>query len=396
MEELLVGLEREPEESFNAVMQLMVEAGRMAREREQDIFPLPILKALLEKIFLHCQLVDLDELLLQAMNTYADVRLYCIRLIPDVLKAAEDRVLTAARLFNVLRRLNLPKGAKLDKTAKIMVVLSTQHEEEMRLIPGLRKEWTQLWVSWLQFVPFGVNSASLHRRILAAMEKRIIPFMSRPALLIDYLTAAYDAGGLTSILALSSLFHLIQFYNLDYPEFYQRLYALLDQRLIQMAAYRDDFLELFALFMQSDMLPAYLVAAILKRMARLALHAPPMACLWILAWSYNTLQAHPACRIMIHRDEVTVDPYLADEVDPAKCHALDSSLWELQQLTSHWHAPVARQAAILADRFTKLPYRLEEYFLQGSGEYEGELERELSHRWTKQPPLALDIPETLF
>ena len=32
--------------------------------------------------------------------------------------------------------------------------------------------------------------------------------------------------------------------------------------------------------------------------------------------------------------DITQDPYLMDERDPAKCHALESSLWELQVHTN--------------------------------------------------------------
>lgn len=37
-------------------------------------------------------------------------------------------------------------------------------------------------------------SADLHKRILLAMHKKIIPFLSKPTLLIDFLVDSYDQG----------------------------------------------------------------------------------------------------------------------------------------------------------------------------------------------------------
>ena len=50
------------------------------------------------------------------------------------------------------------------------------------------------------------------------------------------------------------------------------------------------------------LLPAYLVAAFVKRLAQLALLAPPQAALTNLALIYNLLLRHPACVLLIHRD----------------------------------------------------------------------------------------------
>lgn len=48
-------------------------------------------------------------------------------------------------------------------------------------------------------------------------------------------------------------------------------------------------------------LPAYLVAAFTKRLARLALTAPPEALLTVLPFICNLLRRHPACRVLVHR-----------------------------------------------------------------------------------------------
>lgn len=43
----------------------------------------------------------------------------------------------------------------------------------------------------------------------------------------DFLTRSYDVGGVVSVMALSSLFVLMTKYGLEYPKFYEKLYALL-------------------------------------------------------------------------------------------------------------------------------------------------------------------------
>jgi U3 small nucleolar RNA-associated protein 19 len=108
-------------------------------------------------------------------------------------------------------------------------------------------------------------------------------------------------------------------------------------------------------------LPAYLVAAFLKRMARLALFAPPAAVLAILPMIYNLLQRHPSCLVLLHRmpenqslNETTEallgrDPYQFDEQDPSKADALQSSLWELEVLKKHLVSAVSS----VVHRFSK-------------------------------------------
>jgi U3 small nucleolar RNA-associated protein 19 len=222
--------------------------------------------------------------------------------------------------------------------------------------------------------------------------------MTRPELLIDYLTDAYNAGGIISLLALSSLFTLIRKHNLDYPEFYPKLYSLLDSRVLHIS-YRRRFLRLLDLFMQSTMLPAAVVAAFAKRVARLALWAPAPSVQWVVPFVYNLLKKHPACRVMIHRqdaDALETDPYDAADPNPATCGALSSSLWELQTLTRHHWGPVARQAGIFSERFTKPPMDLGKVLDEAPFTYAEVIEAELAHRWSKRPPTALDIPAEAF
>lgn len=135
----------------------------------------------------------------------------------------------------------------------------------------------------------------------------------------------------------------------EYPDFYRKLYGLLDPSVFHVK-YRARFFHLADLFLSSSHLPAYLVAAFAKRLSRLALTAPPEALLMVLPFICNLLRRHPACRVLVHRPpgpELDADPYDPEEEDPARSRALESSLWELQTLQRHYHPEVSRAAGVI-------------------------------------------------
>ncbi|KAH0509078.1 Nucleolar complex protein 4-like protein [Microtus ochrogaster] len=185
---------------------------------------------------------------------------------------------------------------------------------------------------------------SLYKKVLVAMHDSILPHLAQPTLMIDFLTSACDVGGAISLLALNGLFILIHKHNLEYSDFYQKLYGLLDPSIFHVK-YRARFFHLADLFLSSSHLPAYLVAAFAKRLARLALTAPPEALLMVLPFICNLLRRHPACRVMVH--QLDADPYDPVEKDSARSHALESCLWELQTLQQHYHPEVSRAAGVI-------------------------------------------------
>ena len=210
------------------------------------------------------------------------------------------------------------------------------------------------------------------KSILRIMENKVAPWFTNPELLMDFLTDSYDAGGSTSILALSGVYYLIDKRGLDYPSFYRKLYSLLDSEILH-SKNRSKFFRLLNTFMGSTHLPADLVASFLKRLSRLTLNAPPAAIVAVVPWIYNLLKMHPACTFMIHREVRTAeakellekegmdDPFLMEEEDPMETHAIESSLWEIVMLQSHYHPNVASMAKIISEQFTKQAYNLEDF-----------------------------------
>ncbi|XP_069352835.1 nucleolar complex protein 4 homolog isoform X3 [Eulemur rufifrons] len=208
-----------------------------------------------------------------------------------------------------------------------------------------RKAFQAMWLSFLKHkLPL-----SLYKKVLVIVHDAILPHLAQPTLLIDFLSSAYDLGGAISLLALNGLFVLIHKHNLEYPDFYRKLYGLLDPSVFHVK-YRARFFHLADLFLSSSHLPAYLVAAFAKRLARLALTAPPEALLMVLPFICNLLRRHPACRVLVHRPqgpELDADPYDPAEEDPAKSRALESCLWELQALQRHYHPEVSKAASVI-------------------------------------------------
>ena len=66
---------------------------------------------------------------------------------------------------------------------------------------------------WLKILRCTISSEAL-KKVLLNMHRKVIPYLTQPTLLIDFLTDAYNSGGVTSLLSLNGLFTLIQEHNL--------------------------------------------------------------------------------------------------------------------------------------------------------------------------------------
>ncbi|CAG8582456.1 11461_t:CDS:10 [Paraglomus brasilianum] len=257
---------------------------------------------------------------------------------------------------------------------------------------------------WLALLKLPMTEES-YKKILLMMHKKVIPHMTQPTMLMDFLTQSYDAGGVISLLALNGLFTLIHEHNLDYPDFYKKLYSLFDRDLMHVK-YQSRFFRLADLFLASTHLPVQLIASFIKRMSRLALASPPHGIIIILPMIYNLIKKHPACMALIHRanedgqkhacgSSTGTDPYDFYEQDPMKTGAIDSSLWELKTLQEHYYPNIATLAKIFQEKFTKPNYNLEG-FLDNNYTTLFEIEMNKKSKKNRDPPLAFEKPKSLF
>lgn len=324
-----------------------------------------------------------------------------------VANAVTEKEAVARRVHALLSLISLPEAQKSrasDDPSVEVTLLAEEHPEhapdhapehakKRRRLSSAHVDWTRAYSykkpftdAWISFLRADLSD-DLFKRVLARLHTHILPSLSQPLLLADVLTDCFSRGGVVSVLALHGLFSLIQSHNLEYAAFYPQLYSLLEPGIF-MVKYRGRFLRLLDDCLRSPLLPAYLVAAFIKRLARLALTGPVTCAALVLPLLFNLLRRHPACLPLVHRPlnspplassapdaeteaasdaagpaatgpanlkakggggelEMGVDAFRAAEGHPARANALQSSLWELQVLRAHYCGSVGRMACIL-------------------------------------------------
>ncbi|KAF9211118.1 hypothetical protein BGZ59_008486 [Podila verticillata] len=260
----------------------------------------------------------------------------------------------------------------------------------MLVLLNHKRVFSDCWIAVLR-LPF---TTVVYKKTLLIVHKRIIPHLPNPTVLMDFLTDSYNAGGAVSLLALKGLFILITEHNLDYPDFFHKLYMLFDRNLMHVK-YRARFFSQVDIFLSSPLLPAQMIAAFIKRMARLALSSPPASIVIIIPFIYNLLKRHPTCMQLIHGSATSEenDSYNHLEDDPMKCNALQSSLWEMQTLQNHFAPNVSTLAKIFNEQFTKPSYNLEDFL---DHTYATMFQNEVSKKRKADAALAVEAPKGLF
>ncbi|XP_057725219.1 protein NUCLEOLAR COMPLEX ASSOCIATED 4-like [Arachis stenosperma] len=291
-----------------------------------------------------------------------------------------------------------------------------------KIAKKMKLKFTQAWLSFLR-LPLPLD---VYKEVLVNLHQVVIPHLSNPVMLCDFLTRSYDIGGVVSVMALSSLFILMTQYGLEYPNFYEKLYVLLVPSIF-MAKHRARFFQLLDSCLKSPLLPAYLAASFAKKMSRLLLSIPPSGALVITALIHNILRRHPSINCLVHwedqvdegkgdkaTDEATaansddakvsasqklgIDHFNYGEPNPKKSNAMRSSLWEVDTILQHYCPPVSRFALSLENDLTVRAKTSEVNVGDfSSGSYATIIGAEMSRR-VKQVPLAFykSTPSTLF
>ncbi|KAJ1332125.1 hypothetical protein BSLG_008944 [Batrachochytrium salamandrivorans] len=175
---------------------------------------------------------------------------------------------------------------------------------------------------WLAFMR---NALPKYTSCLESLHQKIIPHLAEPVHLMDFLVDAYNTDGIISLLALNGIFTLINEHNLDYPDFYSKLYALFDASLLHYK-YRARFFRMADLFLSSS---------------------------------------HPSSIRLIHDADCVIeqvsDPFDFITLDPSKCNAQKSYLWEIHALQMHAVPAVSVLARVFQDSLAKPSYDLEDF-----------------------------------
>ncbi|KAL8780384.1 MAG: hypothetical protein Q9194_000947 [Teloschistes cf. exilis] len=297
------------------------------------------------------------------LQPFDDVRYFTFACLTDILADFQTEDL----LDNVITIMNC-LDVEIGERTSFDSFYAERPKEKTHKVHSLTAHKKQAQELWLKILN-GNLAKHQRKHILGMVSHQIASCFTRVELLMDFLTDSFNAGGSLSLLALSGLFHLMQEKNLDYPHFYTKLYALLSSEILH-SKHRSRFFRLLNIFLSSTHLPAAMVASFIKRLARLSLFAHPSGIVVVIPWIYNLLKSHPSCTFMIHRKaehsshrpgEGMDDPFDMKEPDPMETNAIDSSLWEIHTLQSHYHPNVATIAKILSEQFTKQAYNLEDF-----------------------------------
>lgn len=248
--------------------------------------------------------------------------------------------------------------------------------------------FTAVWMLCVE----NAGEAALHVHLLHRLGSVVLPHLTNPLVLADYLSGCFSSGGIVSILALQGLFLLMLDHGLEYPNYYEQLYSLLTPDVFA-SRHRYELFRLLDLSMSSLRVPSYVAASVIKRVAQVSLMAPAPTLYFALPFLRKVLQTHPNCLALIHRssreailpDDMAGDSPLAqsakaqavrdtaalfDGHDPfdahaklADSHALHSTLWELTALERHFLPVVPLMVSAFASTAEdKTPLRYEKSY----------------------------------
>ncbi|EDV45736.1 nucleolar complex protein 4 homolog B [Drosophila erecta] len=204
---------------------------------------------------------------------------------------------------------------------------------------------------WLTIMAKGNEvDEKLHRQILVVLLERVINHLDDPIQLTDFLMdSLHQFDGPIALLALQGIFTLMQKQNITYPDVYEKLYNMFYPRMFY-NKYKARLFYLADIFLTSTHLPENLVAAFVKRLARLALQSPTEDAVIMIRFVCNLLLRHTGLQKLIrasHAADEVSDPYNESETDPVKSEAINSSLWEITLLQKHVVPEVANAARFI-------------------------------------------------
>lgn len=311
----------------------------------QQPFPILQLNKVISKLLLSERLMKNVIVRLSDYAIHEDFCFYVWKLIMKNLIPTNKNDLNATFIQNYLELLNvlIPTPAALgeaDNEGKRFLCKSVGLDPQ-----ALRRNVNKVWNVVVQWPHTDVTQ----RQLLVLLLEKVLVYLEKPTMLTDYLMDSLDVGGQISLLALQGIFVLIHKHNISYPNIYEKLYMMFEPEIFHMK-FKPRLFHLADIFLSSSYLPETLVAAFVKRLARLALIAPPQDIIIILYFIGNLIIRHPGLKRLIcdrngsDAQEIAQDPFMMDEADPNKSAALQSSLWEVQLLRSHM-LPNVSQAA---------------------------------------------------
>lgn len=321
----------------------------------------------------------------QEYDSYLDVIYFCWKLLPSLAPKEFCPSAQFIQNFILLFSTVCPGKETLAAPPNFLCINNGQLD-----YPYIRKQINKTWACVMNWQ----HDENSHKQLLVLLLEKVLAHLDKPVLLTDFLMDSLDVGGAISLLALQGIFVLIQQHNLTYPNVYEKLYSMFEPEIFH-TKFKARLFYLADIFLSSTHLPEGLVAAFIKRLARLALIAPPQDIVIILRFIGNLILRHPALKRLIFHPtggEVSQDPFIMDESDPIKSNALDSSLWEVVTLQSHVLPSVATAAHFISNPFPSVEWDLASVLEINENDI---FDKEISKK-SKQYALSLDRPTSLF
>lgn len=323
-------------------------------------------------------------------GAYLDVVFYTWKILPGI--TVKGVAPSDIYIQNYLDLINtIPISAEVQENKQLFCTSDETFEFDY---PVARKSLNKVWSCVLLWQ----LSETTHKQMLIVLLEKILNHLDKPVLLTDFLMDSLDVGeylmcdetrdiergekgkgikinffdyitlsiflgGPISLLALQGVFTLIQQHNLTYPKLYEKLYSMFEPEIFH-TKFKARLFYLADIFLSSSHLPENLVAAFVKRLARLSLVAPPQDIVTIIYFIGNLILRHPGLkRLICHPigNEIPQDPYIMDERDPIQSNALESSLWEIASLQQHLIPSVAQAAKIIISPLPKGEWNLSNY-----------------------------------
>lgn len=209
-------------------MKFIAWEGKYPLDAEEPNFPISKLKAILTKLLSSNSNTSHLITSLQEYTAYSDVLYITWKLLPGLTPKAQPN--SEIFIKNLLELIDKAPVEKHDgKTDTSIVMLcglngkSTIHFE----YSTVKKSINKVCYSILRWE----HTIGTHKQLLLVLLERILPHLDNPMLLTDFLMDSLDMGGPVSVIALQGIFQMMRLHNLDYPNFFEKLYSMFEPEI---------------------------------------------------------------------------------------------------------------------------------------------------------------------
>ena len=149
----------------------------------------------------------------------------------------DDSTFKRKTLYSILTDFLVFDEQKNVQTAVIQIANeeAKEDEEESEIVKQIKKEtkrqYENAFINFLSKV--SIKQADLVKKIMLEMPKKVIFNFENPLILSDFLTFYLDQDNDVElqVLTLRAIFILLEKHNLDYPNYYKKLYQMIKPKI---------------------------------------------------------------------------------------------------------------------------------------------------------------------